>query len=69
MLHAIIIGPTCFYHIEPLSWDQLANQRDWLLTVSDLLYGFHPISLNIPTITLLKRPFIKIESIRSRVTL
>ena len=68
MLHTSIISPTCFYHIEALSWDQLANQRDWLLTVSDLLYGLHPISLNVRTTTLLKRPFIKIEFIRSRVT-
>ena len=66
-LHMRITSPACFYHIEPLSWDQLSNQEGWVPVVGNLYYGLNLIPLDDSRIILLGRPFIKMDFIRSRV--
>ena len=62
-----ITSPACFYHIEPLSWDQLSNQEGWVPAVGNLYYELNPIPFDDFRIILLDRPFIKMDFIRSRV--
>ena len=62
-----ITSPAYFYHIEPLSWDQLNNQEGWVSAVGDLYYGLNQILLDDSRIILLDRPFIKMDFIRSNV--
>ena len=52
MLH---MSPTCFYHIESLSWEQLANQGGWVPPVSDLIYKLNLILLYVSRIAPLER--------------